>query len=425
MMSKILYNLFIRLLGFGMFIARLFNPKAKKWHKGRKNWQIKLRDLLKDKIRKNSSTIWMHASSLGEYEQGRPILEKLRSIDKNINILVSFYSPSGFEPATKNKEIDVLFYLPLDTKSNAKDLLSIIKPNLVLWIKYEYWWNILESVSSNKIPLLLISALFKERQLFFKWYGKWYGKMLECFTHLFVQTEQSKLLATGHVSAQKITVSGDTRFDRVVSIASSWQPVNIIENWIGDTAKVVVAGSTWHDDEKVLKHLIEQHQDIKWIIVPHKIDQWSMNETKKIFYKKLIYSELVKNPNESEHSNLLIIDTIGVLSRIYRYGSICYIGGGFTDTGIHNSLEAAVYGKPLIFGPEFQEYVEAIGLIQEKAAYSFENVLELEEKFELLLNNREVFQTAVNASKSYVYRNAGATSKIVEYIYKNRLLTNT
>lgn len=407
-----------------MQLASIFHPKAKKWVDGRRNWQHRLKKKLDDSLRKNVETVWLHAASLGELEQGKPILEALKKDNPQANIIISFYSPSGFEASQNYKVADVIFYLPLDTKFNAGQLLEIIKPDLVLWMKYEYWWNILSKLSQLKVPVLLVSAIFQKRQPFFKWYGKWYRSMLPTFHHIFVQNQESYNLTQAFVGEKNLTISGDTRFDRVVTIASEWQPINEVENWIGATQKVIVAGSTWDDDEKVLKHFIETYKEYKWIIAPHKVDEWSLKGTLSRFDNSMILSELKQSLDaEMSNSNLLIIDCVGILSRLYSYGHICFIGGGFSATGIHNSLEAAVYGKPLLFGPEYEEYAEAIGLVQAGAAFSLENVIELEAKLAELLNDEQKHHASGNAAKEYVYNHSGATSMILEYIYKNRLLT--
>jgi 3-deoxy-D-manno-octulosonic-acid transferase len=366
----------------------------------------------------------MHAASLGELEQGKPIIEILKKENPQLNIVISFYSPSGFEAATNYKLADFIFYLPLDTKLNAAKLLEILKPDLVLWIKYEYWWNILARLSEVKIPVLLISAIFQKRQPFFKWYGKWYRRMLHSFRHIFVQNHESYILIKDFITGETASVSGDTRFDRVAAIASDWLPVDEIEKWIGATQKVIIAGSTWNDDEKVLKHFIEENKDIKWIVAPHKTDEWSIKEVLSRFDNNMTFSALKEFSSiPSVIPNVLIIDCIGLLSRLYKYGDICFIGGGFSATGIHNALEAAVYGKPLIFGPEYEEYAEAVGLVQSGAAFSVENVIQLEAQFKLLLNDEEQCSVSGKAAKDFVYNNAGATPLILDFIYKNRLLT--
>lgn len=426
MLAHFIYNLFIFFLGNVIRLASLFNPKAGKWITGRANWRQTLRQSVTSSFRPGKKVVWLHAASLGEFEQGKPVLEGIRQQYPEINILVSFFSPSGYEVSGKYPHTDAICYLPTDTAKNAHDFLDIVNPSLVLWMKYEYWWNTLGALSERKIPVLLISAIFQERQPFFKFYGSWFRKKLGCFTHIFVQTSDSFNLITPFLSKDIVTISGDTRFDRVMAIAANWKSIPIIDQWLEDGKKVWVAGSTWHDDEKILMHLIENRKEVKWIIAPHKTDPSSLSETFNRFPNALHFSKLKENGagDKEKNNHILVIDGIGVLSRLYRYGTICYIGGGFNDSGIHNTLEAAVYGKPVIFGPSYEKFAEAVGLVDSGAALSFENVIELEGKLIPLLENPEKIKTMGMEAAQFVSSHAGATAKILDYIYKNRLLTN-
>ncbi|MCU0403113.1 MAG: 3-deoxy-D-manno-octulosonic acid transferase [Chitinophagaceae bacterium] len=417
MISPFLYNVFVQIYALFVRLLQPFNPKAKKWIEGRVNWKQSLEDQLSATKIKGEKVIWLHAASVGEFEQGKPVLEGLKSFLPDYRVVVSFFSPSGYEAATGNNLSDHIFYLPLDTPSNARALVEILNPSLVLWMKYEYWWHHLTAIQKRGIPLLLVSAIFQKRQPFFKWYGGWHRKKLQVFSHIFVQNELSKELISPFFPKENITVSGDTRFDRVKKIETIWTPIPKIQEWIGNTEWVIVAGSTWPDDEKLLRHFIRSHKEVKWIIAPHHLDQKSLKETLAILPEALKYSDLVKNDNiENTHSNLLLIDSMGVLSRLYKYGKICFIGGGFTPTGIHNSLEASVYGRPLIFGPEYERYAEALGLVNGGAAISVANVLELEREILSLMKDPEKYKRSARVAYEFTERNTGATKKVVDYV---------
>ncbi len=426
MIAGFFYNLFIFFLETTIGLASFFNPKAAKWVAGRRDWRSELERKIARSFRTGKKVVWLHAASLGEFEQGKPVLERIRQQDPEINIVVSFFSPSGYEVSVKYPFADVICYLPADTPKNAKDFVARINPSLVLWMKYEYWWNTLEAIRKSGIPLLLISAIFQERQPFFKFYGGWFRKKLNCFTQVFVQTHDSRERISPFLPAGKVTVSGDTRFDRVMAIAAKWQGIPEIEQWLEDGKKVWVAGSTWHEDEKILMHLIKTRQDVKWIIAPHKTDKASLSDTCNRFPNALHFSKLKQNEINAKirQNPVLIIDGIGLLSRIYRYASICYVGGGFNDSGIHNTLEAAVYGKPVLFGPVYEKFAEAVGLVEAGAALSFESALELEQKLLPLMENPEKLLEMGHNAGAFVASRAGATDQIMDYIYKNRLLTN-
>ncbi|HSK14393.1 MAG TPA: glycosyltransferase N-terminal domain-containing protein, partial [Phnomibacter sp.] len=269
MIGRFLYQLSILLLIAGVHIAALFHPKSAKWVKGRRNWRKRLKDELDTKRKSDRPTVWMHASSLGEYEQGRPILEGLQADHPGLNIILSFFSPSGYEVARYHDLATIVCYLPADTPQAARDMVTIIKPDLVLWMKYEYWYNHLKAIDEQRIPVLLVSAIFQSRQPFFKWYGGWYRQMLGYFTHLFVQDNWSVELVKRYVDTDRITQNGDTRFDRVLGIANSWQRIPELETWLAGAEQVAVAGSTWPDDDKVLRHLVNTRGSTRWIIAPH------------------------------------------------------------------------------------------------------------------------------------------------------------
>ena len=423
-MSITVYNLFLFLYRLGMQVIAPWNPKAKQWLAGRKDFFEKLRF----SIGKTSSpVIWMHCASLGEFEQGRPLLETVRMNYPGYRILLTFFSPSGYEVKKNYEGADYIFYLPMDSRNNASKMLEIVNPAMVLWVKYEYWYYYLSAINKRNIPLLLISGIFRPDQLFFKSYGSLHRKMLTCFTHLFVQSNDSKQLLNSIGISQQITVSGDTRFDRVVQIADNFSSIALIEDFCANHP-VIVAGSTWPDDEEELDHYANTHPHIKFIIAPHEIYEEHLKEIEKLFHRSIRYSQL-NNSQQGlidilQKPNVLIIDNIGMLSRLYNYATITYIGGGFGDDGVHNVLEAAVYAKPVVFGPEYDKYIEAIELVENGGAFPVEHALELEKKINHLLCNKEDYERASKAAGDYVHNNMGATKKIMSYIQANRLLTN-
>ena len=385
----------------------------------------------------NKETIWMHCASLGEFEQGRPLIEKIRSEYPGYKIVITFFSPSGYEIEKNYKGADHVFYLPADSASNAKKFIELINPKLVLWIKYEYWHYYLHELKKKNIATLLVSGYFRKDQRFFKWHGKFWRDMLTCFTYYFLQNEESKNLLE-NINIKNVMVSGDTRFDRVKTVAENFTDVPYIKEFCGES-KVFVAGSTWEDDEAEMIHYAKANSHIKFIIAPHEVDKENIRDVKKKFANSILYSELLNVKGEMSnvktetpshvsrltfHGNCLIIDCIGILSRLYKYADITYVGGGFGYDGLHNILEAAVYGKPVIFGPEFERNFEAQELTECGGGITIDNALGLEKILTHLFNNEDELKQRGAAAKNYVYSNAGATKKIMEYIQEKRLLTN-
>ena len=413
------YNIFLLLYAIGARIASLFNKKARLWLNGRKEIFNNLTQWKAENAGEN--IVWLHCASLGEFEQGRPIIEKLKQQYPTYKILLTFFSPSGYEIRKNYSGADGIFYLPLDGKSTAEKFISIVKPTLVIWIKYEYWFYYLTLLKEKKIPVILVSAIFRETQPFFKWYGSLWKKILQSFEKIFVQNEDSVALLKRIGLAENITVTGDTRFDRVMDIIQKNEPLpSALVNFCINK-KVMVAGSTWEEDEEEIVHYAKTHAAIKFIIAPHEIDKERLDDIKKLFPNSIFYSQFIKGENEAQ---TIIIDNIGMLSKLYQLATVAYIGGGFNDSGIHNILEAAVYGRPVIFGPEYEKFAEANDLIDRQGAFSIENALELETLLDKLFGDDEFLQTASTVSKIYVYENRGATNKIMDYIYANRLLTN-
>ena len=378
--------------------------------------------------------VWMHCASLGEFEQGRPVIESLRKQYPHITIIISFFSPSGFEIKKNYSGADHIFYLPMDSAVNARRFLDLINPNLVLWIKYDYWYYYLRELRRRNIPVLLVSPLFRPEQPFFKWYGNIHRLMLDSFHAFFVQNIESKqLLGTLGIS-ESVFVNGDTRFDRVISIAEDFEPIPLIAEFCGEYP-VIVAGSTWEEDEEELDHYALTPPEIKFIIAPHEIEEDHLKEVEILFRNTIRYSLLEKkylSPEGKEGQitttaltpNVLIIDNIGMLSRLYYYARICYVGGGFGHDGVHNTLEAAVYGKPVISGPVIDKYIEVMELAEAGGIIIIDNALEAESVFDRLIGNPEEYAFHGKAAREFVLARKGATEKIIGYIQENRLLTN-
>lgn len=414
------YNLFIALYQLGVRIASFKSTKATLWLEGRKNIFNKLQ-VWRNELPADSNIIWVHCASLGEFEQGRPVIEALKKDYPLHKILLTFFSPSGYEIRKHYPQADGVFYLPIDGKRNAQRFLEIVQPALVIWVKYEYWYYYLTTLKTTGVPVLLVSAFFRASQPFFKWYGGLWKKVLQSFETIFVQNASSIELLTEIKLAQNAVIAGDTRFDRVVAVAATTHSLPELVIQFCANSTVIVAGSTWEDDEEVLKHFIVQHPHIKFIIAPHEIDEEHLFSIKKILPQAVFYTTLKQHDVTAQ---VLVIDNIGMLASLYKIATIAYIGGGFNDSGIHNILEAAVYGIPVVFGPEYHKFSEALALVQQKGAFSVETALELENTLNDLLINTNTYDKACNVNKAYVLQNKGATEKIMSHIYAKRLLTN-
>jgi len=417
-LGNLLYYLFLIFYHLGIRIAALWNPKARLWVKGRKEFP--------SIVPHQNKTIWMHCASLGEFEQGRPLLEKIKHVYPKTKIVLTFFSPSGYEVMKNYQGADHIFYLPMDSRRNALKMIDTIRPSLVLWVKYEFWYYYLTELKKNNIPVLMVSGLFMERQPFFKWYGGIWKKMLKSFTYFFVQNKSSQELLKTLGISNNVSICGDTRFDRVIEIAEKFEPLPLIEKFCGNS-KVIVAGSTWEEDEEEWTHYVKTHPEIKFIFAPHEIDSENMKDVKKEFPGSVFYSELneIQTTNEQQRTtHFLIIDNIGMLSKLYRYADITFVGGGFGDDGIHNVLEAAVYGKPVIHGPEYERFAEAVELVDSGAGICITNALELEKTLNELWQDQTLLKTKSEMARQYVYSKAGATKKIMDYIQEKRLLTN-
>lgn len=422
-MGVILYNIFLWFYRAGIGIASLFDPKAKKWLVGRR----RILTRIKAAITPGAPVIWMHCASLGEFEQGRPLLEKIRQQYPGYRILLTFFSPSGYEVQKDYKGADWVFYLPMDGPANARRFLEIVQPVLVIFVKYEFWYYYLKKVKYRNIPLLLVSGIFRPGMFFFKWYGAMMRKMLGRFDHLFVQNEASKQLME-KIGLQGITsVSGDTRFDRVAAIAGQFAPIAVLEQFAAGSS-LLVAGSTWVEDEECLqKALARCTHPWKVVIAPHEISPRRIEGIQELFPGAVLFSSAGEMGIPAD-CRCLVIDNYGMLSKLYRYGHITYVGGGLATGGVHNVLEAAVYNKIVLFGPYYQKYTEAVGLVQSGGGISFTDVMKdgvpLAQWLDTLYLADDDFIKRSNAAGEFVQQHRGATEKILTYIQEKRLLTN-
>lgn len=396
-----IYNIGITMYGLLLRFASLFNAKAKLFVEGRHH----IFENIAQKLNTDDEPIWFHFASLGEFEQGRPVLEKLKSIHPQQKIIVTFFSPSGYE-IRKNYALADVFYLPLDTAVNAKRFINIVNPKLAIFTKYEFWFHYFKELHSRKIPLYLISGIFRPDQTFFKGYGGFYRGILKFVTHFFVQNEESVALLKS-IGINEVSLSGDTRFDRVYENAQDPKKLIEVVAFCSDQP-VFIAGSTWPEDEKLLIDLAEKNPDWKFIIAPHEIGPNHITAIESLFSNSIKYSVL-KSQVSSIESQILIIDNIGMLSSLYQYAQLAYIGGGF-GTGIHNTLEAAAFGLPVIFGPKYDKFQEAKDLIALGAAQSIHTSAELLAAF----NHFKTDEKAAAIAKNYVMEKKGATEMILK-----------
>lgn len=409
---QILYTIVLFLAKGFIPIASLFNKKMALFYKGRQQTFQKLQQ----KIGKADQTIWMHCASLGEFEQGRPVLEKLKLEYPKHKLVLSFFSPSGYEVRKDYKIADVVVYLPLDTTKNAKRFLEKVHPSLVIFIKYEFWPNILAELKKHKIPTLLVSGIFRADQIFFRKNIEWFQKSLKTFTHFFVQNNESIRLLNS-INHTNVSLSGDTRFDRVFDIVKNKKELPLIKLFT-ENSLTLVAGSTWEKDEELLVHYINTKAIDKerFIIAPHTIKQVGVEKLiRNISKKTLRYSEAtLKNIQNAE---VLIVDSIGILTSVYAYASFAYVGGGF-GAGIHNILEPATYGIPVLIGPKYQKFQEAVGLVEKKACFEIQNQESLNQKLTLFFSNSEFVKKSGKTALHYIQNHIGATNLIIEYIKK-------
>jgi len=405
---KILYNIGILIFTVLANMASLFNSKASLWVKGRKKWA----DKISEKLKQGDRTIWIHCASLGEFEQGRPVIEAIKKEMPFYKIVLTFFSPSGFEIRKNYDNADCISYLPSDTPGNAAKFIGMVRPEFVIFVKYEFWNNYISVLSRNGIPLYLISGIFRPGQHFFKWYGSFFRGMLRKFEKIFVQDQQSFDLLSG-IGIKKVSLAGDTRFDRVVQIAGTARNIPKLEQFRGDE-KLLLAGSSWKQDEEIIAKYINMFPvRMKWVFAPHEIDTANIERLEKLFKVKCVrFSEL---SDVTVDARVLILDNIGMLSSAYRYAYIAAIGGGF-GKGIHNILEPACWGIPVMFGPKYENFKEAVDLLSNGGAKSFITFDDFKRILDLWLSDEKIFTFSGEMASKYVKENAGATEIIIKEI---------
>ena len=403
-----IYNLAMYILELGIKLAALFSDKPAKMVKGHRE----VFDLLKSKIDRNARYIWFHAASLGEFEQGRPLIERIRKEYPQYKILQTFFSPSGYEVRKNYDGADIVCYLPIDTPSNVKKFVDLVNPCMVFFVKYEFWQNYLNTLYKRGVPVYSVSSIFRPGQIFFRWYGKSYQRVLKTFAHLFVQNEESKTLLAG-IGVNHTTVVGDTRFDRVLDICAAAKQLPLVQKFKGD-ALTFVAGSSWGPDEDIFIPYFNAHPEMKLIIAPHVVSDGHLKEIESKLQRSCIRYTQATEENVGQ-ADCLIIDCYGLLSSIYRYGEISYIGGGF-GVGIHNVLEAAVYGIPVIFGPNNKKFREAQHLLANKGGFEIQGSEDFEQLMNKFLNDEAYLKESGKAAGDYVKGNAGAMEKIMKRV---------
>lgn len=406
------YTISIVCYGLGIWLAALFNRKAARWIQGRRGWLIRLQDYRKDNT---SPLIWFHCASLGEFEQGRPLIEKIKETFPHYQILLTFFSPSGYEVRKNYPLAGHVSCLPLDTPRNARAFIRSVRPDMAFFVKYEFWYNFLYILRKENIPVFLASAIFRPRQFFFSWYGKWFRNHLMYLTRIFVQNESSFDLLN-RFGIKNVQVSGDTRFDRVDAIAASPERFPRIEQWLAKR-RVLIAGSTWPADEDLLLPLIDEiPADLCFMIAPHEVHPERIGSlVDRMGRTAITLTALESSPDLT--ARILVVDSVGLLAHLYRHAFIVYIGGGF-GKGIHNILEAAVFGKPVIFGPNYKRFQEAVDLIGSGGALCAPSARELINATASLLNDPLRYNAAAEAASTYVQAHKGATARILGTIQK-------
>lgn len=414
-----IYNIVIYFVLWGIAIASLFNEKVRKmWHGEREAFKI-----LKQKVDPNAKYIWFHAASLGEFEQGRPLMERIRKDYPQYKILLTFYSPSGYEVRKNYEGADIICYMPVDTRLNAIRFLRLVRPVMAFFIKYEFWSNFLHILKHRNIPTYSVSSIFREDQVFFKWYGRSYAGVLKCFTRFFVQNEESKRLLEG-IGITAVDVVGDTRFDRVLQIKEAAKQLPICEAFRTGVAssqsagvphhdfKVFVAGSSWPPDENIFIPFFNEHKDWRLLIAPHVIAEEHLKLILSLIKGKKVVRYTQTTPEEAAEADVLIIDCFGLLSSMYNYGDVAYIGGGF-GVGIHNTLEAAVWNMPVIFGPNNKKFQEAQGLLKSGGGFEINTYEDFSGLMSSLMNDENFLKQAGDKAGAFVAHLAGATDKVL------------
>ncbi len=403
-----LYELAIILYDIVVHLAAPFSRKPRKMMKG--HWVVY--ELLRHELKKDTRYIWFHAASLGEFEQGRPLIERIRAEYPHYGIVLTFFSPSGYEVRKHYRGADIVVYLPFDKRRNVKKFLDILNPCMAFFIKYEFWKNYLDELHRRQIPVYSVSSIFRRGQIFFKWYGGTYRNVLHDFDHLFVQNERSKRYLA-KIGIDNATVVGDTRFDRVLQIRDEAKDLPLVKLFKG-SSPLLVAGSSWQPDEDLFIEYFNNHKELKLIIAPHVVDENHLVEIIRKLKRPYIRYTRADERNVAR-ADCLIIDCFGLLSSVYRYGEVAYVGGGF-GAGIHNTLEAAVYGIPVVFGPKYQIFQEAVELIQAEGAFSIKDYEELSTVFDRLFTDAGALEKAGRQAGAYVTGHAGATDRIMKMI---------
>ena len=409
---RFLYNSGIHLYHFLIWVVSFRNPKARKWLSGRKN----LFEKIQKEVVPGEPLLWFHVSSLGEFEQARPVIEGVKKDFPDYKILLTFFSPSGYELRKDYPLVDYVYYLPLDTPRNASRFLDIVQPDKAFFVKYEFWFNFLMELKRRKIPTYIFSALFRPSQFFFRPWGKWFRKALKAYTHIFVQNQSSSDILK-KFGFENVSISGDTRLDRVAQIARAASQLPKLEQFCAGN-KVIVAGSTWLEDEELfINYVNECNHKVKFVVAPHEVNERSLERITSLLKRPYILYSANSTPEQFESAEVLIVDGYGYLVSVYHYAKIAYIGGGFT-TGIHSILEPAVYGMPVVFGPDYHKFHEAVEMIQLGAAHSISNYEELNNLFESYLTDPVRLANEGHFASQYVESNRGATEQIVRYFFE-------
>ena len=409
-----MYNIIMYAIQFGIAVGSIFNEKLRKMWRG----EQEAVQVLRDKLEPEARYVWFHAASLGEFEQGRPLIEQIRKYYPQYKILLTFFSPSGYEVRKNYEGADIITYLPIDTVGNARRFLRTVRPVMAFFIKYEFWYNYLHILQHRGIPAYSVSSIFRPDQIFFKWYGSSYGRVLRCFTRFFVQNEESKELL-GRLGISDAMVVGDTRFDRVLQIKEASKQLPLVEKFVNggaaDRKKVFVAGSSWQPDEEIFLKYFDEHEGWKLIIAPHVIGEDHLKTILSLIRDKKVVRYTQGTEEDVAEADVLIIDCFGLLSSIYHYGDVAYVGGGF-GVGIHNVLEAAVWDMPVLFGPNNKHFAEAQGLLRDGGGFE---VFDLE-SFSLLMNrfaaDKEYRNACGSLAGAYVKSLAGATNKVLSNV---------
>ncbi len=404
-----IYNIVIYFVLWGIAIASLFNEKVRKmWHGEREAFKI-----LRQKVDPTAKYVWFHAASLGEFEQGRPLMERIRKEHPEYKILLTFFSPSGYEVRKNYEGADIICYMPIDTRLNAIRFLRLVRPVMAFFIKYEFWSNFLHILKYRNVPTYSVSSIFRPDQVFFKWYGRSYAGVLKCFTRFFVQNEESKRLLEG-IGIHDVDVVGDTRFDRVLQIKEAAKQLPICEAFAKDY-KVFVAGSSWPPDEEIFIRFFNEHKDWRLLIAPHVIGEEHLKSILALIKDKKVVRYTQTSSEEAAEADVLIIDCFGLLSSMYRYGDVAYVGGGF-GVGIHNTLEAAVWNMPVIFGPNNKKFQEAQGLLKSQGGFEIDDFMEFEKLMKRLMDDPSFLKSSGDKAGTFVANLSGATEKVLDKV---------